>query len=155
MNHIKNIVVNILYLIQGMYVTILNFFRKKLTEQYPENRGKVFPYSRFRGTLVMFHNWKNQHRCTACGICQLNCPNGTIKITTKNELSEITGSCKRVLDKYIYDVGSCTFCSICTTNCPQNAIIWETGFEHAIFNRSRLYKKLNKENSSLIKNGKI
>lgn len=147
MSHIKSIIEGIWHLMQGLYITMLNFIRKKVTEQYPENRGKIFPYERMRGQLIMFHNEMNQHKCTACGICQTNCPNGTIKIITKKVLDEVTGKEKKKLDKYIYDIGSCTFCSICTISCPQNAIVWTTNFEHAIFTRSKLYKRLNKEGS--------
>ncbi|GMO32017.1 MAG: 4Fe-4S dicluster domain-containing protein [Candidatus Azobacteroides pseudotrichonymphae] len=149
MNQIKNIIKGIWHLVQGMYITMLNFLRKKVTEQYPEDREKVFRYERMRGQLVMSHNEKNQHKCTVCGICQANCPNGTIRIITKKELDEVTEKEKKTLDKYIYDIGSCTFCSICTISCPQNAILWTTNFEHATFTRSKLYMKLNKEGSTL------
>ena len=151
MNHIKNIVIGIWRLMQGMYITMLNFIRPKVTEQYPENRGKVLHHERTRGQLTMPHNDENQHKCTACGICQMNCPNGTIQITSRKELDEETGREKKVLDQYIYDIGSCTFCSICTISCPQDAIIWSTHFEHATFTRPKLYERLNKEGSTLAK----
>jgi NADH-quinone oxidoreductase subunit I len=154
MNYIKNIIIGIWRLMQGMYITLLNFFRKKVTEQYPENRGKVFPHERMRGQLVLFHNEANQHRCTACGICEMNCPNGTIQIIGKKETDEETGKEKKVLDKYLYNIGSCIFCALCTTSCPQDAIGWSNHFEHAVFNRSKLLEQLNKEGSTLIKKTK-
>jgi NADH-quinone oxidoreductase subunit I len=150
-NYIKNIVLGIWRLMQGMYITLLNLIRPKVTEQYPENRGKVFPHERLRGQLVMPHNENNQHKCTACGICEMNCPNGTIQVTGKKELDEATGKEKKVLDQYIYDIGSCIFCSLCTISCPQDAIAWSNNFEHAVFTRPKLYEMLNKEGSSLMK----
>jgi NADH-quinone oxidoreductase subunit I len=135
---------------QGMYITMLNFIRPKVTECYPENRGKVEPLGAMRGELVMFHNENNQHRCTACGICQMNCPNGTIQITSKMEPTGVEGKEKKVLDKYIYDLGSCTFCSLCTISCPQNAIEWTKNFEHATFTSPKLFNQLNHDGSSLI-----
>ncbi len=154
-NYIKNIFVGIYRLLQGMYITMLNFFRPKVTEQYPENRGKVFPHERMRGQLIMPHNENNQHKCTACGICSTNCPNGTIQVISKKEIDEETGKEKKVLDKYLYDLGSCTFCALCTMTCPQDAIEWSTNFEHAMFTRSKLVERLNKEGSSLIKKEKV
>ncbi|MDR2806495.1 MAG: 4Fe-4S binding protein [Dysgonamonadaceae bacterium] len=136
-------------LMQGMYVTLLNLIRKKVTEQYPENRGSVFPHERMRGQLVMPHNEANQHKCTACNICEMNCPNGTIQVISKKEVDEATGKEKKVLDRYLYDVGSCIFCALCTTSCPQNAIEWSNHFEHAVFTRTKLLEPLNKEGSSL------
>lgn len=143
-DYIKNIFLGIWRLMQGMYITMLNFMRPKVTEQYPENRGKVFPHKRMRGELVMPHNEANQHKCTVCGICELNCPNGTIRIISKKETDEASGKEKKVLDKYLYDVGSCTYCSICTISCPQKAIEWSNNFEHAMFTKAKLVQQLNK-----------
>ena len=151
MDHIKNIIVGIWRLMQGMYITLLNLIRPKVTEQYPENRGKVFPKERMRGELVMPHNEENQHKYTACGICQMNCPNGTIQVISKKEMDEATGKEKKVLDKYLYDLGSCTFCSLCTITCPQNAIEWSINFEHATYTSPKLLETLNREGSSLMK----
>jgi NADH-quinone oxidoreductase subunit I len=154
MNHIKHIIEGIWRLMQGMYITLLNLIRPKVTECYPENRGKVFPHERMRGQLSMPHNEENEHKCTACGICQMNCPNGTIEVISKKELDESTGKEKKVLDRYLYDVGSCIFCSLCTTSCPQDAIEWTTNFEHAVFTRAKLQEQLNREGSKLMKKEK-
>lgn len=147
-NYIKDLVSGIWALLQGMYITMLNFCRPKITEQYPENRGKKVMFERFRGELVMEHNENNEHKCSGCGICQMNCPNNTIKIITKQVTLE-DGKTKKVLDQYLYDIGSCTFCSLCTQSCPQKAIKWTTNFEHAVFTRSKLVKQLNKPGSKV------
>lgn len=52
-------------LLVGMGTTIKVFFRRKTTEQYPENRATLKISDRFRGELVMIHNDKNEHRCVA------------------------------------------------------------------------------------------
>ena len=132
-----------------MYISMLNMLRTKVTEKYPENRGKKPLTERFRGVLVMPHNEKNEHKCNGCGVCTNNCPNETITLTVKKELDETTGKEKRLLDSYYYDLGSCTYCSICISSCSQNAITWSPNFEHATFTRSKLIKKLNNENSKL------
>ena len=64
----------------GMKTSIKVYFRKKVTEQYPENRKELKMFDRFRGTLNMPHNENNEHRCVACGLCQMACPNDTIKV---------------------------------------------------------------------------
>jgi NADH-quinone oxidoreductase subunit I len=150
-NYIKNLFVGIWRLLQGMYIAMLNFIRPKVTEQYPENRGKVFPHDRMRGELVMPHNEANQHKCTACGICEINCPNGTIQVISKKVLDEETGKEKKVLDRYEYDLGSCIFCALCTESCPHDAIAWSTNFEHSLFTRAKLLQQLNAEGSTLMK----
>lgn len=132
----------LLSLLKGMKVTIREFFTKKTTEQYPENRATLKMFDRFRGELVMPHDENGNNKCIACGLCQTNCPNGTIRITTDTITTE-EGKKKKVLVKYEYDLGSCIFCQLCVKNCPRNAIEFRPTFEHAVFTRSKLVKQLN------------
>lgn len=148
-NYITRILQGLWGLLQGMYISMLNMYRKKVTEKYPENRKTKQKMERFRGLLTMPHNERNEHKCTACGICQMNCPNNTIQVISKKEMDEATGKEKRVLDKYLYDVGSCIFCALCTTSCPQDAIAWLPDFEHTVYRRNTLVKQLNQEGSKL------
>ena len=60
-------------LLTGMKTTMKVYFRKKITEQYPENRKELKMFDRFRGTLNMPHNENNEHHCIACGLCQNAC----------------------------------------------------------------------------------
>ena len=149
--YIKSILLGVYRLGQGMGISMRNFLRKKVTNQYPENRGEFVYAERFRGELIMPHNENNEHKCTACGICMMNCPNGTIRVISKKEVDEATGKEKKVLDEYRYNIGSCIFCSLCTITCPQKAIEWSNNFEHAVFTPEKLDKRLNREGSSLIK----
>ncbi|MDR1679979.1 MAG: 4Fe-4S dicluster domain-containing protein [Prevotellaceae bacterium] len=153
-NYIKSVLSGLWNLMLGMKITIINFFRPKITEQYPENRSKQVMFERFRGELIMPHNAANEHKCTACGICQMNCPNGTISVISKMETDE-TGKSKKVLDKYLYDIGSCIFCDLCVSTCPQDAIEWSQQFEHSVFTREKLVYQLNKEGSKLAEKKKV
>lgn len=135
-------------LITGMRVTLKELFTKKITEQYPENRDTLVVSDRFKAVLVMPHDENNEHACTACGICQMNCPNGTIKVLSKT-IETAEGKKKKILDAHIYDQGMCTFCNLCVLTCPQDAIIFSNEFENALFTRSKLVMKLNHEGSKL------
>lgn len=129
-------------LLTGMGVTAKEFVTPKITEQYPENRKTLEISDRFRAVLTLKYDEEGRHRCIACGICQMNCPNGTISLTTKMvEMPD--GKKKRKLDKYMYDLGSCTFCMLCVTTCPQNALEFSNDFEQAVFTRDALLKQLN------------
>lgn len=147
--YIQNILLGIWHLLQGMYITMLNFVRPKLTEQYPENRGEHVYFERFRALLTMPHDENNHHKCTACGICMNSCPNGTITVISKTEDDPVTGKPKRVLDKHLYDLGGCTFCELCVRSCPFHAIVFTNRFEHAVFTKERLVKQLNRPGSCL------
>lgn len=56
-------------LLTGMKVTVTEFFTKKVTEQYPENRDTLQMFDRFRGTLNMPHDAEGNNKCIACGLC--------------------------------------------------------------------------------------
>lgn len=129
-------------LIDGMVVTGKELVTPKITECYPENRDTLKIADRFRAELTLKYDSEGRHKCIACGICQMNCPNGTIQLTTKMvELPD--GKKKRKLDKYMYDIGSCTFCMLCVTTCPQDALEFTNDFEQAVFTRGSLVKQLN------------
>lgn len=155
-------------LMVGMRVTLSYFVRPWtiVTQQYPENRKKrkrIFTWNksndqnneltmfdRFRGELLMPHNGNNEHKCTGCGICEINCPNGTIEVISKQVVNE-EGKKKREIDKHIWRMGMCAFCSLCVKTCPSQALVWGQDFEQAVFDRKKLNKVLNKEGSKLMK----
>lgn len=129
-------------LVDGMVVTGKELVTPKITEQYPENRATLQIADRFRAELTLIYDKEGRHKCIGCGICQMNCPNGTIQLTTKMvDLPD--GKKKRKLDKYMYDLGSCTFCMLCVTTCPQDALEFSNDFEQATFTRNSLVKQLN------------
>ena len=135
-------------LVVGMSVTIREFFTKKVTECYPENRATMVVPDRYKGNLTMPHDENNEHACTACGLCQMNCPNGTI--TMESEMIETAdGKKKKVLTNYFYNLGQCTFCNLCVLSCPSDAIKFDNSFENAIFTKEKLVRKLNNEGSTL------
>ena len=122
-------------LVQGMEVTGKELVTPKITEQYPENRATLEIPERFRAELTLKYDAAGRHKCIACGICQMNCPNGTIKLTTKMvDLPD--GKKKR-------NLGSCTLCMLCVTTCPQDALEFSNDFEQATFTRDALVKQLN------------
>jgi NADH-quinone oxidoreductase subunit I len=151
-NYIKEIVLGIWSLLKGLKVTGSYFFRPStiVTQKYPNNRKELVMFERFKGEVVMPHNEKNEHKCTGCGICEINCPNGTIEVISKTILTE-DGKKKRAIDKHIYRLGMCTFCALCVKSCPSNALAFSQEFEHAVFNRALLIKVLNKPGSQLMK----
>jgi len=150
--YIKEVIMGVWSLLKGMQVTGSYFIRPKtiVTQKYPENRKTLVMLERFKGEVVMPHNDKNEHKCTGCGICEVNCPNGTIEVISKTITTE-EGKKNRVIDKHIYRLGMCTFCALCVKSCPSNALAFSQEFEHAVFNKALLTKVLNKPGSQLMK----
>lgn len=146
--YITGIFTGIRSLMSGMGVTWKELWTKKVTQQYPENRATLVISDRFRAELTMPHDENNEHACTACGICEMNCPNGTIQVISKVTETE-DGKKKKELDRYVYDLGMCTFCNLCVITCPSDAIKFTNQFENATFTRNKLVKQLNREGSKL------
>jgi NADH-quinone oxidoreductase subunit I len=135
----------------GMKVTgryFLKHHKEKITEQYPDNRSTLVMAERFRGEVVMLHDENNEHACTGCTACELACPNGTIKVVTKFDMTP-EGKKKKAVDTFIYHLELCTMCNLCVEACPTGAIHMSPNFEHSVFDRSKLTKVLNKPGSKV------
>ena len=54
--YIESIVYGLWTLIKGLKVTFIEFFTKKTTDEYPENRDKLVMFDRYKGTLTMLYD---------------------------------------------------------------------------------------------------
>jgi NADH-quinone oxidoreductase subunit I len=136
--------------VAGMRLTGSYFLspKKILTQQYPENRATLYIPERFRAQVVLPHDENNEHACTGCTLCQLACPNDSIKIVTSTETLP-DGKTRKKLEKWIYNLGSCTFCNQCIEACPSDAIKMDNAFELSVYNSKELIRTLNKPGSKL------
>jgi NADH-quinone oxidoreductase subunit I len=148
--YISDIYHGVASLLKGMKTTGHYFIRPKeiITQQYPDNRAQMKLPERFRGEVVMTHDENNEHACTGCTACELACPNATIKIITKFDMTP-EGKKKKALDTFVYHLELCTMCNLCVEACPTSAIKMAQTFEHSVFDRSQLLKKLNNPGSKL------
>lgn len=142
--YVGNILTTIKSLLTGLGVTLREFFTRKVTERYPENRKTLHISERHRAMLRMPHDEEGNNKCIACGLCQQACPNGTISITTRTVTDEESGKSRKVLAEYHYDLGACMFCQLCVNACPKGAIEFTNEFENAVFDRKKLIMKLNR-----------
>ncbi|MDR1525266.1 MAG: 4Fe-4S binding protein [Tannerella sp.] len=146
-SYLRRIIHGLATLLAGLKVTLTEFFTRKVTEEYPANRDTLVMPGRFRGTLYMPLDENGRNKCTACGLCEMTCPNDTLRLETEMITDAGTGRKKKVLRRYRYDLGSCMFCRLCVDVCPADAIAFDTKFEHAVFNRDKLVKILNETDS--------
>lgn len=142
--YISDVYHGVTSLLKGMRQTGYYFFHPKeiITEQYPDNRATLKLADRFKGEVVMPHDENNEHTCTGCTACELACPNGTIKIITRFDITP-EGKKKKAIDTFIYHLELCTMCNLCVQACPSDAIKMAPNFEHSVYDRSKLTKKLN------------
>ena len=87
--YIKEVFGAVKSLAKGMRRTGYYFTHHKeiITQQYPDNKATLNLPDRFKGEVVMPHDENNEHACTGCTACELACPNGTIKIITKFDIT--------------------------------------------------------------------
>ena len=114
----------------GLGITLKEFFKKKVTEQYPEQRARLQP--RFHGSFKL-----EVSKCIACGICSINCPNKVIKVETaktEDNLKRLTG--------YEMNIAYCLFCGLCVESCPTKALKFNHEFELACYHREAMILKL-------------
>jgi NADH-quinone oxidoreductase subunit I len=151
LEYFKNVFSAFYSLWKGLSLTLYYFFHLRkvnLTEEYPDNRAVIRIPERFVGKIVMPHDENNHHKCTACTLCEMACPNGTIKVISKMVDTE-DGKKKKVLDKYVYNLGMCTMCGQCVEACPQKAIETRNDFELSAYSRKDLIHILNQPGSTL------
>ena len=149
-DYISDVYQGVRSLLKGMKKTGYYFVHPSeiITQQYPDNKDQLVLPERFRGEVVMTHDENNEHACTGCTACELACPNGTIKIITKFDITS-EGKKKKALDTFIYHLELCTMCNLCIEACPTSAIKMAQTFEHSVFDRNELTKRLNQPNSKI------
>ena len=138
-------------LLTGMRLTGYYFTHPKeiQTQEYPDNRATLKMFDRFKGEVTMPHNENNEHRCTGCQACEIACPNGTIKIITKQELQP-DGKKKKAIDAFVYRLEMCTLCNMCISSCPSDAIKMGQTYEHSVYDKRQLTKVLNQPGSKIM-----
>jgi NADH-quinone oxidoreductase subunit I len=128
----------------GMRLTLKYMFKKKVTINYPFQKG--FISSRFRGEHALRRYPNGEERCIACKLCEAVCPAQAITI----EAEEREDGSRRTT-KYDIDMIKCIYCGLCQEACPVDAIVEGPNFEFATETREELY--YNKE--KLLANGEI
>ncbi len=126
----------------GHALTLKYFFKKKVTINYPYEKGPLSP--RFRGEHALRRYANGEERCIACKLCEAICPAQAITI----EAEERSDGSRRTT-KYDIDMLKCIYCGFCQEACPVDAIVEGPNFEFATETREELYYDKNK----LLSNG--
>ena len=115
---------------KGMVTTLKHFLRPAVTEQYPNVKKTLPERSRTMFTLPMDEN--DVPACKACMLCEKNCPDGAITMTTEKR----TDGPGRVLTHYSIDLGLCMYCGLCVESCPSDGIEFTGDYERATHDKS-------------------
>ncbi|MBO6520738.1 MAG: NADH-quinone oxidoreductase subunit NuoI [Rhodospirillales bacterium] len=118
-------------LVSGMSLTLRYFFRKKVTVNYPYEKGPLS--TRFRGEHALRRYPNGEERCIACKLCEAICPAQAITI----EAEPRTDGSRRTT-RYDIDMVKCIYCGLCQEACPVDAIVEGPNFEFATETREEL-----------------
>jgi len=126
MNFFSNIARSLLLteLVTGMALTLKYLFKKKVTINYPYEKGPISP--RFRGEHALRRYANGEERCIACKLCEAVCPAQAINI----EAEEREDGSRRTT-RYDIDMTKCIYCGFCQEACPVDAIVEGPNFEFA------------------------
>lgn len=119
-------------MLKGMRLTGKNFFKRKVTLRYPEEKTPSSP--RFRGLHALRRYPNGEERCIACKLCESVCP--ALAITIESEERD-DGS--RRTSRYDIDLAKCIFCGFCEESCPVDSIVETHIQEYHAEKRSDLY----------------
>ncbi len=125
-------------LLKSLAMTARNFvgsyFKKErlVTVQYPEER--LTPKENFRNIpfLVYDGDAETGLRCTACKICEQECPPQCIYIELLTDEKGISKKKPKVFD---IDMSVCMNCGICAEVCPFDSIKMDSEYELATADR--------------------
>lgn len=129
-------------LVKGMSLTLDYYFRKKVTLNYPFEKGPLSP--RFRGEHALRRYNTGEERCIACKLCEAICPAQAITIECE---PRIDGS--RRTTRYDIDMTKCIYCGFCQEACPVDAIVEGPNFEYA----TETHEELLYDKEKLLRNG--
>ena len=116
----------------GMYLTLKYMFKRKVTINYPHEKGPLSP--RFRGEHALRRYPNGEERCIACKLCEAVCPAQAITIESA---AREDGS--RKTTRYDIDMMKCIYCGLCEESCPVDAIVQGPNFEFSTETREELY----------------
>jgi NADH-quinone oxidoreductase subunit I len=116
----------------GMGITLGNFFKKRVTVQYPQQMRNMNP--RFRGAVAFVRDQETgKERCVGCGLCAAICPANCLTVVPGVDEHGI-----RNAKIYLYDMSRCVFCGMCVEVCPELALVMSHEFELATDDRSKM-----------------
>jgi len=118
-------------LVRGMALTLSYMFRKKITINYPFEKGPLSP--RFRGEHALRRYPNGEERCIACKLCEAICPAQAITIE-----AEPRDDGSRRTTRYDIDMVKCIYCGLCEEACPVDAIVEGPNFEYSTESREEL-----------------
>lgn len=114
---------------KGLWYTLKQMFKPKVTMMYPEERWD--PPAIFRGRPVLVED-NGKERCVACGLCARACPPLAISM----QAEETEDEKERYPAFFEINMLRCIYCGFCEEVCPEEAIVMSKDYDLVYHSRA-------------------